>query len=284
MDQSKTCTSCGANKPLSAYYRNRTKPDGRQSRCRECTMRSRGYSPVGARKHSPPAYRDGHGKTCPRCSSYQPWSSFGANRSTRDGVQAYCRPCASRLTLISQERNAEALAARHAEKLARQADSKRTKVCRRCGDEKPQLEFYAHRSNGDGRASNCRTCAQELARQYRAERREQQRAYNEKRKLDPAKVARAKRNQRSIWLRNYGLTVDSHTALLLKQEGVCAICRQPGQNWAERNLNVDHDHASLQVRGLLCGRCNLGLGYFKDAPGLLAAAIDYLKNPPALTE
>lgn len=43
---------------------------------------------------------------------------------------------------------------------------------------------------------------------------------------------------------------------------------------------VDHCHVSGQKRGFLCPACNSGLGFFRDDPARLAAAIDYLASPP----
>ena len=71
------------------------------------------------------------------------------------------------------------------------------------------------------------------------------------------------------------VTDDEYAELLERQGGVCAICRQP-ESVPGRSLAVDHDHATGAVRGLLCGRCNRALGYFRDDPALLAAAITYL--------
>ena len=66
------------------------------------------------------------------------------------------------------------------------------------------------------------------------------------------------------------------------QNGRCAICKtdSPG---GKGNWHLDHCHDSKNVRGLLCGTCNVGLGMFKDNPLLLAAAADYLLDPPAPT-
>jgi hypothetical protein len=58
------------------------------------------------------------------------------------------------------------------------------------------------------------------------------------------------------------------------QDGRCAICRKKPQTG--RRLSVDHDHKTGEVRGLLCTLCNQGLGYFKDDPGRLGAALEYL--------
>lgn len=80
------------------------------------------------------------------------------------------------------------------------------------------------------------------------------------------------------------LSPEDYEALLQHQGGVCAIC---GRKPKER-LVIDHSHSSGLVRGLLCNRCNLGLGLFEDDQKRLLAAIQYLKTqkllPPLLND
>ncbi len=82
----------------------------------------------------------------------------------------------------------------------------------------------------------------------------------------------------------YGITREEYLALLASQAGVCAICREP-ETATNRGkpilLAVDHDHVTGAVRALLCGRCNTGIGSFRDKPELLAAAIAYLQGEGA---
>jgi hypothetical protein len=76
------------------------------------------------------------------------------------------------------------------------------------------------------------------------------------------------------WKSSAGAYADMFDA----QHGECAICGRstPGGPNRHDRLYVDHDHATGRVRGLLCMRCNVGLGYFRDDPELLATAIAYL--------
>jgi Recombination endonuclease VII len=71
----------------------------------------------------------------------------------------------------------------------------------------------------------------------------------------------------------YGLTREGYDRMLAQQHGACAICKQKSQ----ATLCIDHDHSTGQVRGLLCRKCNAGLGLFDDSPCRLRAAAAYLE-------
>jgi len=58
----------------------------------------------------------------------------------------------------------------------------------------------------------------------------------------------------------YGITIDQFEARLAAQGGVCAICR--GLPAPGRQFHVDHDHTTGAIRGILCQKCNGGLGCF----------------------
>ena len=63
-----------------------------------------------------------------------------------------------------------------------------------------------------------------------------------------------------------------YDALLERQGGVCAICAKP----SKKTLCVDHCHSTGTIRGLLCRKCNLGLGCLADDQAALIAALAYL--------
>src|SRR5262249_52903505 len=80
--------------------------------------------------------------------------------------------------------------------------------------------------------------------------------------------------RRKSLLAQYGLTPADYAAMLKRQGGRCAICRErPGHR-----LYVDHCHVTGRVRGLLCIRCNFAVGLFKDRPDLLRAGAVYLER------
>ena len=81
--------------------------------------------------------------------------------------------------------------------------------------------------------------------------------------------------QRKVWKKSrvnrkkpHGLTTKEAKEFLFGK--CCFICKRT------ENLNVDHCHKTNEIRGVLCTRCNLGIGYFKDDPMLLKKAIKYL--------
>lgn len=76
---------------------------------------------------------------------------------------------------------------------------------------------------------------------------------------------------RSARLRQYGLTLQEYDAMLLMQNGECAICRRSGIN-----LHVDHDHLNKKARALICSRCNTSVAFCEDTKWL-SAAMKYLE-------
>jgi hypothetical protein len=73
----------------------------------------------------------------------------------------------------------------------------------------------------------------------------------------------------------YGLTSERYNSLLDSQNGVCAICGVPPE--IGKYLHIDHSHYTNAIRGLLCGKCNRGIGLFDDDSSKLTKAIAYLE-------
>ena len=85
------------------------------------------------------------------------------------------------------------------------------------------------------------------------------------------------RKQKTYWLRNkYGISADDYDNMLEAQGHRCACCgtdEPTGYNW-----HVDHNHSTGDVRGLLCSKCNQGIGLFDESIEKLNSAIAYLEK------
>jgi DNA-directed RNA polymerase subunit RPC12/RpoP len=75
--------------------------------------------------------------------------------------------------------------------------------------------------------------------------------------------------------KKYDMTETEYLDMFKIQDGKCAIC---GNEIENERLAVDHNHETGRIRGLLCAKCNSGLGMFNDNIGLLQNAIKYLQK------
>lgn len=83
----------------------------------------------------------------------------------------------------------------------------------------------------------------------------------------------------------YGLTIEQYKDMLEAQGGLCMICNRPEtrklRGKTDVSLAVDHCHSTGNIRGLLCGNCNKGIGLLGDNADGLAAALRYLTRDVA---
>ncbi len=160
-----------------------------------------------------------------------------------------------------------------------------------CGDVKPLSEFYGATGTRDGLRGRCKAC--EIARNQAWYRKNQKRAVASTKRWQQANAERVREYQRRYRAdhaqqfreghlrRVFDLTGAQYQALLDAQRGGCALCGRAPRNG--RSLHVDHNHQTGVVRGLLCFRCNAGIGQFREDKLRLADAIVYLAcGRPAL--
>ena len=150
------------------------------------------------------------------------------------------------------------------------------KICVTCN--KPG-EFYASRNT-------CKECVKASTRQHYQNNRERYlKQYQAKYVNDPEpkklaakrwREAHPERKKSGTLLRLYGITLEEYQGMLTKQKGLCSICQEPLD--CGRNTAVDHNHSTSVVRGLLCSKCNIGVGQFRDSPDLLRRAAAYLET------
>jgi hypothetical protein len=91
-------------------------------------------------------------------------------------------------------------------------------------------------------------------------------------------------------LREAGVTVhkiataDEYERLASAQRQLCAICghceTMVDPSGRFKRLAVDHDALTGDIRGLLCARCNMGIGLFDHDARRLQAAVEYMLKFP----
>lgn len=183
------------------------------------------------------------------------------------------------------------------------------KTCARCKVEKALSDF---RLKKNGRpVPYCHPCERDYQREWRkanpAQVREHKRRYREE---HPEEVREAKRlqyqkdlersreHQRKRRAENpeifkiyaerkkertrelggdayykYGITIEQRHAFEEKQDSACALCDKP---LSEVRVDVDHDHETGLLRGLLCTGCNGRLGWYEKRQERIA---HYLAGP-----
>lgn len=119
-----------------------------------------------------------------------------------------------------------------------------TKMCIECKEEKDLSNFYQHKSGNYH--SYCSPCKSEKFKHYQKT------------------IGRFKR---------HGITIEDYNLIYESQSGKCKICAVRSEN-----LYIDHNHKTMNVRGLLCRDCNSALGLFRDNTEILKNAIEYLNN------
>jgi len=149
----------------------------------------------------------------------------------------------------------------------------KTKICKTCQQEKAIDQFALETSSKNGRKYrrlHCIPCRAESQRVF---------YYGSPERLQY--------RRRKALLARFNLTIEQYDEMATAQDNKCAICKQECSTG--KMLAVDHDHACCPVdrtkrtnktcgkctRGLLCTRCNIGLGYLRTL-NLLSSAINYL--------
>ena len=135
-----------------------------------------------------------------------------------------------------------------------------TNTCGKCRKNLPIAEFNKDRARKTGYAWQCKACRKEYDQGYHAENREKH----------------LESMRKTAYARRYKMTVEEYNALFEAQGYICAICGA-SKGWQNKRLAVDHNHASGEVRGLLCDRCNTVIGKMEDNPDLLRKAASYLE-------
>ena len=121
-------------------------------------------------------------------------------------------------------------------------------TCSRCGLLKHRNEFARNQHNkGDivARRAYCKECGKKM---------------------------------RPINIKNRAEYEKRHPRPKLNEPFLCPICKVEKMPWGARQITLDHDHKTGEIRGWVCGECNAGMGKLKDDVNILQRAIDWIKG------
>jgi hypothetical protein len=127
------------------------------------------------------------------------------------------------------------------------------KYCSKCKKTKPKVEFAKHKKNNDGLQYWCKPCKRE----------------NTNKNYCKTTTLNKYRE------RTYGVTPEQWELMSKRCGDACEIC---GGDNGDVALCIDHNHETGEVRGLLCHKCNQGMGLLGDSEERLLKAATYLKE------
>lgn len=123
------------------------------------------------------------------------------------------------------------------------------KYCKDCDSTKPLEEFYCQSRDPFVPSAYCKSCTLSRSNTYRKALSSEERSSRDFQKK----------------LKRFGLTEKAYFDLLEAQNGLCFLCQKAEKT--AKSLAIDHDHITGKVRGLLCTRCNLALGWYEKITG-----------------
>ena len=207
-------------------------------------------------------------KTCNKCGETKPLAEFHALKTARDGLYPTCKVCRIARESGRRKRASERLQARKkvlkASRLGNRVLPERSvspnseQICWGCREVLPLERFAVLTGRKTDRTNYCHPCRSSL------------------------------RENKPWFLYKYGISQLDYQALFEKQQGRCAICGTDNPPVNKRGVawHLDHCHRTGRVRGILCHRCNVGLGVSKMTLGsfLVRHAIWKARQPPACSQ
>lgn len=151
------------------------------------------------------------------------------------------------------------------------------KKCKKCDETKSLSEFATSKNKKAGggyyfsERCVCKSCVTRMS--YEA---------IEKRCGDDKLRYISKKSFKHRMKKKYGISVEQANEILESQEHKCSICLNSIFFYVGKSGNrnsvacIDHDHSTGNVRGILCHKCNVAIGFLRDDISLLDRAKSYL--------
>lgn len=191
-------------------------------------------------------------KTCIKCLQSKSLDEFHRHSYSKDGHIATCKSCRNKTNI------------RHSVTSASLDKETGLKYCHDCKSYLTAEEFPKNSSKPDGLHSSCKKCHGSRQKSYSGK------SFGSN-------------------LKRYQMTVDDYYEMLADQGGVCKGCKKPETAIYQgqvKSFAVDHDHSCCSgrgscgkcIRGLLCQRCNLMEGHYRNDIESLKNFVTYIES------
>lgn len=154
--------------------------------------------------------------------------------------------------------------------------------CNGCDTTKSIEEFCKDKYRTGGYSYRCKSCRNIASKNWALQNPEKVKEANDKNRTRRKEFYSSPKgilsSRRTHLKRKYNITLEEFDQKLSNQNYRCAICNGTDTHDKHSVFAVDHCHTTGKIRGLLCWKCNAGLGLFNDNKENLKNAINYLKK------
>jgi hypothetical protein len=193
-------------------------------------------------------------KICSKCKTEKDNSHFYKCKKSKDGLKSWCKECYAELT---KERTKSGYWSKHPRKYTAEQKEQHKQYCLKNKEKIKAQRKEKYWNNREQALSDW-----------------QDRYYGNK---DGYKIKCSLQSLHQTTGLSRDYLYEYYNKQFSKQKGCCTICGRHESEF-KRRLNIDHDHETNKLRGLLCSNCNAGIGNLQDDAELLLKAYNYLRK------
>lgn len=249
----KTCSRCKMEKPTSAFCRNKSRKDGLQHRCKDCSAGN--GPPIGQEDHPRCKAPEGT-KWCRRCNHTKARIEFASEPKHRDGLVSFCRECNRKISQEWKERNRE-----HTREYSRAYSKARPEQAR--ARDRLRAVRYPGRTSAQSRQWRIanRIRYRELKAAWKKANPDKVNAGERRRyAADPQRFINKVHMRRMKLQEGPGVTMQDIARIRLAQRDRCALCRKPlrGKGQQDHIISLKcggvHEPKNIQLTHAICNK------------------------------
>lgn len=217
-------------------------------------------------------------RICRKCELEKPLDEFGKNRQRADGYFLDCKLCIKEYRAAKYKEHQETNRERSRNYRKNNSEAVRERDKARKERDREAVTARSKRYYD----ANAEVLREKKRAEYQENGEELRGRVKTWKENNPEK--RHEIERRAYLKKKYNITPEEYEHRLAQQGGVCACCGgdTPGGN--SRYFHIDHCHQTEAIRGILCSRCNTGIGSLGDTAVGVRKALEYLERAEAGAE